>query len=143
MFILVASFQKETKSAITVIKKEQAVQRKLIEGLEKRIIDTVTKKINTNQNQTKDWFQSITETLQKLEKKTDSVETLDSSTPFTVPTIRRKRNRSFYSQEVDSKKVMNEHTIESTVSTLIQTAIQNKPDTGNLFLIDDFFSSVS
>ena len=61
-------------------------------------------------------------------------------TPYSIPTVRRKRRRNmnFYSQDIELKREHCENGIKSKVSEMIQSAIQTK-DNSNLFLIDDFF----
>ena len=48
------SFQKELKSTLGGIKREQTLQKKTLEGLEKRIVDNCMKRINNLQKQNKE-----------------------------------------------------------------------------------------
>lgn len=134
------SFQKELKSTLGGIKREQTLQKKTLEGLEKRIVENCMKRINNLQKQNKETLESIQQSLQKLEKRFDLMELNEIQTPYSIPTVRRKRRRNmnFYSQDIELKREHCENGIKSKVSEMIQSAIQTK-DNSNLFLIDDFF----
>lgn len=127
------------------MKREQSSHRKQMEGLERKIVDSINKKIATFQNQQKKEMQSILESIQKLESMNilPKEENTGTTTPFSVPTIRRKRYRSRIpsSQEYNSKRVQDDNAIETRVSQMIQTAILTKRK-NDLFLIDDFFFAV-
>lgn len=116
-----------------------------MEGLEKKIVDSINKKITTFQNQQKKELQSILESIQKLESLNvlSKDESTDTSTPFSAPTIRRKRYRSrtHNTQEFNSKRFQDDNAIETRVSQMIQSAILTKGQ-NDLFLIDDFFFAV-
>ena len=98
------------------------------------------KRINNLQKQNKETLESIQQSLQKLEKRFDLMDLNEIQTPYSIPTVRRKRKRNmnFYSQDIESKREHYENGIKSKVSEMIQSAIQTK-DNSNLFLIDDFF----
>lgn len=134
------SFQKEVKAALGGIKREQTLQKKTLEGLEKRIVDSCMKKINTIHKQDQEMLESIQQSLQKLEKKLDFTDNNEIQTPYSIPTIRRRRRRNmgFYSQDIESKRNHYENGITSKVADMIQSAIHTK-ESSNLFLIDDFF----
>ena len=90
------SFQKELKSTLGGIKREQTLQKKTLEGLEKRIVDNCMKRINNLQKQNKETLESIQQSLQKLEKRFDLMDLNEIQTPYSIPTVRRKRKRNIY-----------------------------------------------
>ena len=158
------SFQKETKSALTALKRDQTLLKKSLEGLEKKSVTDMNKKLQTITKQNQQIIESVQNMqslcnehiLSKLDKldKLDKFEAMnemcaiehDRFAPFSLPTVRKKRNRkcNTFSQESQLKRVesgVQNESIEGKVSGLIKNAIHNKSEhkTDDLFLVDDFF----